>query len=328
MNPIVSVVIPTANRPHYLPRAIESAMAGMNAGDAEVIVVPNGPDESWRKAMVPYQRNPSVRVIRISEANANIARNAGLADARGEFVRFLDDDDYLIPEGAIKQYELIEAAGVDVVSSSVKLVDAGGRCFDVWHQPDIKDLCAAVTGPWRVCLPLAHVYRRSIIDNAKWNPETSVRQDVEWLFDLCAAMDLRWKKTDDVVGVWQHHWDQRISSSMQFNEIRRITVPMLLRTYECLEAEGRMNSARRRAVALGLWGCVQAAFFLEPAYWRRIAEVARRIDPAARPVQNLYSFPVLCRLNPLFIQWLMLPKRLAFHHGRQLLKKWRFRHNW
>ena len=123
MNPIVSVIIPTANRPHWLPRAIDSALAGMKLGEVEVIVVPNGPDESWRETLRSYERNSAVRVVTVRESNGNIARNTGLAESKGEFVRFLDDDDYLIPEGAIRQYELIETSGVDVVSASIQLVD-------------------------------------------------------------------------------------------------------------------------------------------------------------------------------------------------------------
>ncbi len=112
MTPLVSIIIPTHNRPHFLPRAVDSALAGMPAGEVEVIVVPNGPDESWKQSLLPYKHNSSVRVIPITAANANIARNTGLAAANGEFVRFLDDDDYLIPEGAVKQYALIKESGV------------------------------------------------------------------------------------------------------------------------------------------------------------------------------------------------------------------------
>jgi glycosyltransferase involved in cell wall biosynthesis len=103
MTPLVSVIIPTIGRPQYLPRAINSALTGIESKDVEVIVVPNGPDNSWQETLQPYHNNQSVRVIRIMEANANIARNAGLDEARGEFVRFLDDDDYLIPGGVLKQ---------------------------------------------------------------------------------------------------------------------------------------------------------------------------------------------------------------------------------
>jgi len=224
---------------------------------------------------------------------------------------------------------LIQTSGVDVVSGSVRLVDEGGRCYDVWHQPDTEDLCAAVTGPWRVCLPVAHVYRRSILAKTKWDPETALRQDVEWLFDLCAGTELRWEKTDAVVGVWQHHWGQRVTSSKNFTKIRnKMTVPMLIRTYETLKNQGRLTDERRRAIALGLWGFVHGAFFLEPGFWSRMARMAQQIDPGARPAQAFYNFPIICRFTPLMLQWLMLPKRWTFHYIRQLFRSVQIRISW
>ena len=74
MTPLVSVIIPTKNRPLYLPNSVQSALDGMDQGDVEVVVVPNGPDNSWRRSLLPYRNNPLVRVLPIEEANANIAR--------------------------------------------------------------------------------------------------------------------------------------------------------------------------------------------------------------------------------------------------------------
>jgi glycosyltransferase involved in cell wall biosynthesis len=328
MNPAVSIIIPTTNRPQYLPRAIDSALTGMNPEDIEVIVVPNGPDNSWRKSLSPYQNNHSLRIFPIKQANANIARNAGLDIARGDFVRFLDDDDYLIPDGAIKQYDLIKTSGADVVSGRVQLVDERGRCFDTWHHPDMDDFCAAVLGPWRNCLLNAHVYRRERLGNARWNPETFVRQDFEWLFDLCVSHELKWIKFNEVVGVWQHHWGQQISSSKSFNEIRKLTVPMLMRAHDRLLASGRLYDIRQKAIAQGIWSCVHTAFFLEPLYWHRIAYKAQEINSTSRPAQALYNYPVLKNLNPLIIMWLMFPVKCLMHQIRQILKKLHIRHTW
>jgi len=328
MNPLVSVVIPTANRPKYLLRAVDSALAGMDPKDVEVIVVPNGPDESWREALRPYDNNQSVRIIRIEEANANIARNAGMSDARGEFIRFLDDDDYLIPESAVKQYDLIRSSEVDVVSGSVRLVDELGRGLSVWHQkPDTDDLCTAVLGPWRNCLPTAHVYRRSCLRYAKWNSATKVRQDVEWLLDLCASMELKWNKTKDVVGIWQQHSDQRVSSRIHINKMSRLTVPMIIKTYNSLLINGRLDDSRRQAVSLALWGFAVRVFFFDPIYWSHVARTAHKIHPTARPPHARYNMPMIRMLNPLLILWLELPKQWAFYLIRRIPKRIRRSHN-
>jgi glycosyltransferase involved in cell wall biosynthesis len=321
MAPYISIVIPTANRPQYLPRAVNSALAGMDAKEVEVIVVPNGPDDSWRETLRPYDNNHSVRVFPIEEANANIARNTGLREARGEFIRFLDDDDYLIPETATKQYELIQSSDADVVSGSVQLVDESGRGFNVWCQPDMDDFCAAVLGPWRNCLPTAHVYRRSSLDAARWNPATVVRQDIDWMLDLCASKELLWDKSDDIVGVWQQHKGQRISSNTRFNEMQKLTVSMLIRTYESLQKSNRLNDLRRKAVGNELWVLIDSAFFLEPFYWHKVAITAMKIDPTIRPLNPLHKFPLIRNFNPLLRQWLALPKRWTFNRYPHLVEK-------
>ncbi len=320
MKPLISVVIPTANRPLYLPRAIGSALAGIDRKDIEVIVVPNGPDVSWREAMRYYYNNPSVRVIPIREANANIARNAGMSEARGEVIRFLDDDDYLFPEGAVKQYDLIHSSGVDVVSGSVQLVDEQNCCLRVWHQPDTDDLCTAVLGPWRNCLPTAHVYRRSCLRSARWNPATIARQDVEWLLNLCASRELSWHKIKDIVGIWQQHSDQRVSSRIHINELSKITVPMILTTFETLRKENRLNKSRSEAVSLGLWSFTARVFLFDPFYWSKIARTAQKIHPGVRPHYANYNLPIIRHFNPLFILWMILPKRCTFYQIEKLFK--------
>ena len=321
MTPLVSIVIPTATRPHYLFRAIDSALSGMNNSDIEIIVVPNGPDDSWRESLAPYRDNQSVRVIPIKEANANIARNAGLNNSRGEYIRFLDDDDYLIPQNAVRQYELIQSSGSDVVSGSVKLLDESGRCLRIWLQPKTDDLIAGALGPWRNGLIMSHVYRKSSLGDARWNPATIVRQDVEWLLDLCASKELAWNKTDDIVAVWQHHRSHRISSKIQLNEMQKITVSMLLRTYESLKLSNRINDLRREAVVWELWNLINTAFFLEPSYWHKVGLKALEVDPAIRPLVPLHYFSLIFNLNPLLKQWLVLPQRWIFNKLQSLPKK-------
>jgi len=328
MTPLISIIIPTTGRPQFLPRAVNSALARMDSKDVEVIIIPNGPDETWQESLRKFSNHRSVRVIRIMETNANIARNAGLTEARGELIRFLDDDDYLIPEGAIKQYQIIQSSNVDMISGSIMLIDENGKCFDIWHQPDIDDLCAAVLGPWRKCQPSAHVYRRISLGNNLWSPETNVRQDFKWLFDLCVSHELQWIKINDVVGVWQHHWGQQVSSSKSFNDIRKLTVPMLMRAYDQLKTDGRLNDIRRTAITQGLWSCVHTAFFLEPHFWFKVACQVREIIPSARPAQALYNFPILRHINPMIIVWLMSPVKCFFYQIQQVLKKLHIRHSW
>ena len=89
---LVSVVIPTLNRPKLLLRAINSVLRQTHR-DIEVIVVIDGPDSNTVSA-VRTVNDPRLQVIVNPQSlTAAGARNAGADHARGEWIAFLDDDD-------------------------------------------------------------------------------------------------------------------------------------------------------------------------------------------------------------------------------------------
>lgn len=116
--PLISVILPTCDRPHLLPRAVASVRAQTEA-DFELLVIDNNRTTA---ALVgtdgagPWSADPRVRLIRAAEAeSAAAARNAGLAAARGEWVTYLDDDDAYRPEKLARQLELARHTGAALV---------------------------------------------------------------------------------------------------------------------------------------------------------------------------------------------------------------------
>lgn len=91
----VSVVIPTWNRRAVLPAAIESARC-QTLPALEIIVVDDGSDDgSWDllQALATSEGAPPLRVFSQPNRGPAAARNFGVAQARGEFIAFLDSDD-------------------------------------------------------------------------------------------------------------------------------------------------------------------------------------------------------------------------------------------
>jgi len=86
----VSAVIPTYNRAKLVKRAIRSALEALSSGD-EIVVVDDGSSDDTVAAVEAF--GPPVRLLRTSHGGAGVARNAGLAAARGPLVAFLDSDD-------------------------------------------------------------------------------------------------------------------------------------------------------------------------------------------------------------------------------------------
>ena len=97
---LVSVIIPVFRRPDYLNQALASVLA-QTWQDLEILVVD---DASGDEFVRQYRLPPSGRLLRLDvNGGPSAARNAGMAEARGEFIAFLDSDDAWLPDKLSRQ---------------------------------------------------------------------------------------------------------------------------------------------------------------------------------------------------------------------------------
>jgi glycosyltransferase involved in cell wall biosynthesis len=104
--PLVSVVIPTYNRAPLLGRALAS-VAAQTFRDHEIVVVDDGSTDDTH-AVVRGLAAP-VRLLVQANAGVSAARNRGVAEARGEWIAFLDSDDCWLPEKLARQVAFVAA---------------------------------------------------------------------------------------------------------------------------------------------------------------------------------------------------------------------------
>ncbi len=101
---MVSVIIPTYNRAELVIRAIKS-VSQQTYKDTEIIVVDDGSTDNTVDLISSL--NPPIRYITQANTGVAAARNFGLSQAMGEYVAFLDSDDYWLPNKLEKQLSLI-----------------------------------------------------------------------------------------------------------------------------------------------------------------------------------------------------------------------------
>ncbi|MDM0065648.1 glycosyltransferase family 2 protein [Variovorax sp. J31P207] len=319
--PLVSVVIPTASRPHFLHKAIESALAGMGA-DIEVVVIPNGSDESWKTLLHRYLNDSRVSFFPIEVGHGNVARNAGLHRASGKYVRFLDDDDEIYPDTAVRQYEAMESHDFDLCSAAVELVTADGRSQEIWAVPDSDDPVSATLDSKRLTLPTAHVYRRSFIERSRWSPAVDIGQDIHWAYQLCRR-EISWAKVPGVAGMWRQHDGPRTSRSDSIEKIHRLTAELSFQLIHELKANSSLTNERASAAANGLWFCAHNSFYLNPRYWTEVIVRIMNQFPGTYPDVGWYRTKIGGMIHPLFFERTMLPKRRLNRALESLREKYR-----
>lgn len=311
--PVISIIIPTHCRPQLLPRAIYSCLAGFADGEVEVIVVPNGPDNSWQQSLAGFGNNVMVKILPITDADANTARNHGLENASGRYVRFLDDDDLLLSDGSKTQYRLMDETGADICTGAVSLVDDVEIEFDVFKPSTLADYVSSLLCRSTETIPVAHVFRREFIKHLRWLPKQPFLQDQLWMHIVCRYAEINWVKTQEVVGVWHHHRGYRISiGCIASPQIAHETTGKILSdTASELMQQNRLDAGRSSIAAAEIWKLAHPYFHRAPFYWHRIMRLAYRLDKNSCPDAWPFHYGFAAKLNPLFVEWLVMPIRWA-----------------
>ncbi len=92
--PDVSIILPTYNRADTIPRAIES-VRDQTFADWELIIVDDGSTDGTAERI--NKLDPRIRILRQENQGCYVARNSGIAAAKGRFIAFLDSDDEWLP---------------------------------------------------------------------------------------------------------------------------------------------------------------------------------------------------------------------------------------
>jgi glycosyltransferase involved in cell wall biosynthesis len=133
----VTVVVPTLGRGPLLELALRSVVRQRQV-DLEALVVDDGSDGAVRR-VVDRLGDPRVRVLRHERRQGpGAARNSGVAEARGEWVAFLDDDDLWAPDKLTLQLAAARAAGREWAYTGAVGIDRANRVLHVepWVAPE------------------------------------------------------------------------------------------------------------------------------------------------------------------------------------------------
>lgn len=134
MNDVISVIMPVYNVEAYLPECVESVL-NQDYDKLEVILIDDGSTDTSGELCDQYgARDPRVRVIHQKNAGAAAAKNAGLEMATGEYLSFVDSDDFLEPNVYGYMVALLEQTGADAGVFSFQDVYRNRQQAHILHE--------------------------------------------------------------------------------------------------------------------------------------------------------------------------------------------------
>jgi len=248
MRTLVSILIPCHNSERWVAQTIESALAQTWA-EKEVIVVDDGSTDGSLEVIrsfgdrIGWETGPN--------RGGNAARNRLLELARGEWLQYLDADDYLLPDKVARQIEVLRAhPSIDLVFGQVIMEhwEKTGAHLEELPIPEPHD-------PWillaRWYLPQtgACLWRRqAILDAGGWKiDQPSCQEHDLYLRLLMAEKNFTYC---DHAGAIYRQWGEHTVCKRDVPEVHRRRLEIEQRVEEFLRTNGKLTRARLHAVNL------------------------------------------------------------------------------
>ncbi len=190
--PKISIIVPVYNVEQYLNQCVES-IVGQTYQNLEIILVDDGSPDSCPKMCEDWANNDKrIQVIHKPNGGLSDARNAGIDVASGEYLMFVDSDDFIAANMVMDLYALLNRTNADIACGGVYRY-CDGKITDIYNEVirsdeivfsgigQLKNMLNSQTE----CAAWGKLYRRPLIGNHRFI-KGRYNEDVIFLFPLYA----------------------------------------------------------------------------------------------------------------------------------------------
>ena len=282
---LVSVIIPCYNAERWIDEAIQSAL-NQTYSPVEVIAVDDGSsDGSWKKI-----QEFGSRVIAETGPNrgGSAARNRGFVLSRGDYIQFLDADDYLLPKKIPRQVAFLEASGADVVYGDWRhehfLPDGSSQLEEIAVSGAQEDVLGALLSGWWVA-PAALLFRRHVLEKTGgWDESLAAAQDRD-LFISIAMTDAKIAYQPGCYSIYRRYGHDTVSTGSRMRWLDN-HCRVLDKAAAALNAAERMKSEYRRALASSYFHLARNYFDRDRKKYRETMEKVLMLEPKFQPRES------------------------------------------
>lgn len=189
-NPLISVIVPVYNVEAWLPRCVDSILS-QTYEKLEILLVDDGSTDDSGAICEEYaKKDTRIQVIHKENGGLSSARNAGLDRASGEYIGFVDSDDWIEPEMYGEMFSLMQKSDAQIVCAGRYDVDGGtgektvGLCPKRQEQVTGEELAGRIF-LWDHCDSSAcdKLYRRVLFDGIRY-PQGKTCEDIPVTYRL------------------------------------------------------------------------------------------------------------------------------------------------
>jgi glycosyltransferase involved in cell wall biosynthesis len=186
--PLISVLIPAYNAERFIATCLDSVV-GQTYTHIEVVVVNDGSTDNTSALLHDYvARDCRIRVIDKANEGVMLTRKRCIDEARGEWLFFVDADDYLAPDIIAKLHSAVGASRCDIASGTLLRVKKG-YTTSLWKSSEItygEDFIGGMITGKIYSAMIGRLYRRSLFTGLDYYPDISLGEDL--LLNIQIAM--------------------------------------------------------------------------------------------------------------------------------------------
>ena len=184
---LISVIVPVYNVEKYLKRCINSII-NQTHKDIEIILIDDGSTDSSGKICDEYSNTDTrIKAIHIQNSGAARARNVGLDIAKGEYISFIDSDDYILPDFLEKllrlcidnNAEISKCEVIDFEREDIKITKQSDIKINIYTSNEVLNTIYTDSKLFNVAI-MNKLYKRNIFENLRFK-EGIINEDEEIL---------------------------------------------------------------------------------------------------------------------------------------------------
>lgn len=254
--PKISVIIPVYNTEKYLHRCIDSVLA-QTFIDFELLLIDDGSKDSSGAICDKYaEKDSRVRVFHKENGRVSSARNVGLDNAQGEWVTFVDSDDWIS-----KDYleEMMTHSDSDLVIADFTVEGEGQWNEDLsigkWQGNDLNKIIESRIGIARIAASMCKLLKKSLIGQIRFYTELTTQEDALFMFRyLCVVQNIQ------IIAQKGYHYNRETIGSLskslegnhvQFYDYLRLLEPIIL------DLQKRFEISRQKLIQHIMCGVMQ-----------------------------------------------------------------------
>ncbi|MGJ3250975.1 MAG: glycosyltransferase family 2 protein [Elainellaceae cyanobacterium] len=253
MHKLVSVIIPCFNAHNWVAEAIDSCLH-QTYPHIEIIVIDDGSTDDSLKVIKRY----GDRIIWETGENrgGNHARNRGFHLAKGDYIQYLDADDYILPEKIQRHIETLETTNADVVYGDWRYQyhasDGSISLGDIQICGPKDDFLESLLANEQWTPPVALLFKRSAIVNQDWDETLKSGQDRDFLISL-AVKGAQFVYQSGCYAIYRRHSRQTASTLSKLRLLTQHCRIMEKAEYQLTQLD-KLSDTYRQALATAYVG--------------------------------------------------------------------------